>query len=382
MKKLFFLYLFIFYSFLIVYANYMDIGDLEVRYLSLNYPITFIEDIFLNFLGNSNLSLRAPSLILSIFSIFLYYQISKKYLKKEFDVYLSVILFSLMPGFIIASLLFNKSIYLIFLTLIFIYSFLYYRFYSYIFLLLFTVTDYSFISLYLGLIFYSIYKKNTKFLIYSIFLMMINANYFQYDINGKPTGHFLDIILVYFSIFSPFIFIYFIYSLIKILKNPTLLWFISTSGLLFSFLLSFRQRIKIDDFAPFVIVAVVFMISIFMHEYRLRLRYFRPFYRKIGYFLLLSVVLFDILILSSKYYLDKNIVTQFNYSYKISQKLKQKNINYIECKDKLFCQKLYFYGLKKGDKYLLEFDKTQKKVSISHNHKKIDEFYVSKLNKK
>jgi len=382
MKKIFYLYFLVYYNFLFFYGSNMDIGDLEIKYLYCNYPITFIENIFLYFFGHSNFILRLPSLLLSIFSIFLYYQISKKYLKKELDIYFSVILFSLMPGFMIASLLFNKSIYLIFLTLIFIYSFLYYRFYSYIFLLLFTIADYSFISLYLGLIFYSIYKRDTKFLIYSIFLLMINANYFQYDINGKPSGHFLDIILVYFSIFSPFIFIYFIYSLIKVFKTPTLLWFISSWGLLFSILLSFRQRIKIDDFAPFVIVAVVFMVSIFMHEYRLRLQIFRPFYRKIGYFLLFSIILYDIFIFSSKYFLDKSIVNQFKYSSEIATKLKIYNINNISCKDKLFCKKLYFYGLTKGNKYYLYFDKNSKKVSISHNHKKFIDFYVSKLNKK
>jgi len=382
MKKIFYIYFFIFYLFLIVYANYMDIGDLEISYLSLNYPITLIENSFLYFFGNSNLSLRMPSIILSVFSIFLYYQISKKYLKKEFDIYLSVILFSIMPGFIIATLLFNKSIYLIFITLMFLYSFLYYRFYSYIFLLLFTIADYSFISLYLGLIFYSIYKKDTKFLIYSIFLLMINANYFQYDIHGKPNGYFMDIILVYFSIFSPFIFIYFIYALFKTFKKPTLLWFISTWGLFFSILLSFRQRIKIDDFAPFIIISVVFMISVFMHEYRIRLNVFRPFYRKIAYLLLFSIILFDILILSSKYFLEKSIVTQFNYTYDIYTNLKRYNINNISCKDKLLCKKLYFYGLKKGNKHILAFDMKTKKVSISHNHKKFLNFYVSKLNKK
>ena len=217
----------------------MDIGSLEVEYLNKNYPISILENTILSIFGNDNLSLRLPSLILSIFSIFLYYKISQKYLKKANDVYLSTFIFSLMPGFIIASLLFNKSIYMIFLVLLFIYTFLYHRFYSYTLLLLYAILNYSFISLYMGLIFYSIYKKDTKFLIYSILLLAINANYFNYDIKGHPKGHFVDVVLVYFAIFSPFVFTYFIYSLIKVLKKPTLLWFISSWGLLFSFLFSF-----------------------------------------------------------------------------------------------------------------------------------------------
>jgi len=381
MKKIFYLYFLVYYLFLFFYANYMDIGNLEVNYLSKNYPITYIENIFLSF-GHTNLLLRLPSLLLSIFSIFVYYKISQKYLKKEKDIYFATIIFSLMPGFIIASLLFNKSIYLIFLVLIFIYTFLYYRFYSYLFLLIFSVTDYSFISLYLGLIFYSIYKKDTKFLIYSIILLGINANYFNYEIGGHPRGHFLDVISIYFAIFSPFVFIYFLYSLIKMFKIPNLLWFISSWGLLFSLLLSFRQKIKIDDFAPYVIVSVVFMISIFIKEYRVRLKIFRPFYRNLFVFLFSSLILFDFILLSTPYFFNNKIFTQFRYSKNIVTILKNNNINYIRCNNTTLCKKLYFYGIKKGNKYFLCFDKNSKKVSILHNNKLLYNFYVSKVNKK
>jgi len=374
------IYFVVYYLFLFYYASNLHIGDLEVEYLSKNYPITYIENIFLYLFGKSDFTLRLPSLILSIVSIFLYYQISKKYLKKQTDIYFSLIIFSLMPGFIIASLLFNKSIYIIFLVLLFIYAFLYYRFYSYILLLIYTIADYSFISLYLGLVFYSIYKKDTKFLIYSLFLLMINANYFNYDIKGHPRGHFIDLLGIYFAIFSPFVFIYFIYSLFKTFKKPTLLWFISSWGLLFSIILSFRQRIKIDDYAPFVIVAVVFMVSTFFSDYRVRLKIFRKAYRVLFSFLFLSLVLFDIVLFSLKF-LDLKIINQFKYSKEIAVYLKNKNINEIYCKNNKFCKKLYFYGLEKGDKFYIFFDKTSKKVSISHNHKKIYENYVSKLNK-
>jgi len=380
MKKIFYLYFLFYYSFLLLYANYMDIGDLEINYLSKNYPITYIENIFLS-LGHTNLLLRLPSLILSIFSIFLYYKISQKYLKKEKDIYLSTIIFSLMPGFIIASLLFNKSIYLIFLVLFFIYSFLYYRFYAYVLLLVYSIVDYSFISLYLGLIFYSIYRKDSGFLVYSIVLLGINANYFNYKIDGYPQGHFLDVISIYFVIFSPLVFIYFLYALVKIYKKPTLLWFISSWGLLFSILLSFRQKIKIDDFAPFVIVAVVFMIEVFFKDYRVRLKIFRFRFRLLFIFLFLSLLFFDLLLLSSVYILDHKIVTQFCYSRQISTKLEKLNINKIYCNDKKLCKKLYFYGIKKGKIYYLHWNKHTKKVSISHNNRKIYNFYVSKLNK-
>jgi len=378
-KQFFYLYFIFYYLFLAIYANYMDIGDLEIAYLSKSYPITLIENIFLSF-GNNNFLLRLPSLLLSIFSVFLYYKISQKYLKKTKDIYFSTIIFSLLPGFLMASLLFNKSIYLIFLVLIFLYSFLYFRFYSYLILLSLTIVDYSFIVLYMGLIFYSIYKRDTKFLIYSVFLLAINANYFHYAIGGKPQGHFIDILLIYFAIFSPFVFVYFLYSLIKIGK-PNLLWFISSWSLLFSILLSFRQRIKIDDYAPYVIISVVFMVYIFFSDYRIRLKIFRPFYKKLFIFLFSSLIIFDLFLLGSPYIIDKKIVSQFRYSKKIADFLKQRNIDFISCNNAKLCKKLYFYGVKKGNNYYLKFNRKEKKVSISHNHKKIYTFYVSKLNK-
>ena len=91
--------------------------------------------------------------------------------------------------------------------------------------------------------------------------------------------------------------------------------------------------------------------------------------------------MFDIFILSSKYFLDIKILEQFKYSKEIALFLKSKKIDKIYCNNKKICKKLYFYGLEKGDKYLLNYNKTTKKVSISHNNKTLYSFYVSKINK-
>jgi len=376
------IYFLFYYSLLFWYAINLNIGDFEVLSLQNSNLINYISNFFFSLFGKTNFSLRLPSLIFSFFSIILYYKIAKFYLKSEREVNFTLIIFSLMPGFIIASLLYDKSIYLIFLTLLFIYTFLYYRFYSYILLALYTLFDYSFISLYFGLIFYSIYKKDTKFLIYSLILLMINANYFHYDIGGHPRGYFIDAFVVYLSIFSPFVFIYFLYAIFKMIKKPTFLWFISFFALLFSIILSFRQKIKIDDYAPFVIVSVIFMIKIFISDYKIRLKIFRKPFKILFVFLFLSLITFDILLLSSRYFINKKIVTQFNSSQEIAHFLKKHKIDNVYCSDKTFCKKLYFYGLKKGGKYYLIFDKRSKKVSILHNKVKLYDEYVSKLNKK
>jgi len=375
-------YFIIYYIFLILYGLNLNVGTFEIYYLEHNYLINHISNFLFAIFGKNNFSLRLPSIIFSFFSILLYKKIADYYFKSIKEVNLTIIIFSLIPGFLIASLLYNKSIILIFLTLLFIYTFLYYRFYSYIFLIIYAFIDYSFISLYFGLIFYSIYKKDTKFLIYSLFLLMLNANYFNYDINGHPEAHFLNLLIVYFSIFSPFVFVYFLYSILKTFKTPNLLWFISSFSLFFSILLSFRQKIKIDDYAPFVIISIIFMIKVFLNDYRVRLKIFRKPFKILFIFLFGSLISFDVLLFSSKYFLHKQIVTQFNYSKEIATFLKEHNITEIQCSDKIFCKKLYFYGIKNGNKYYLIFDKKREKVSILHNKVKLYEEYVSKLYKK
>ncbi len=366
MKRLFYVYIIIYFAFLILYASFLDIGNFEVSYFYKPYIYSYVENSFFYLFGRSDLILRLPSIILSFFSIILYYKVSQKFLKKQNDIYFSVFLFSLMPGFIMASLLFNKSIYLIFCVLLFLYLFLYHRFYSYIVLLLYTILDKSFISLYLALIFYSIYKKDGKFLFYSIFLFMLNANYFDYKISGLPRGYFVDVLFVYFAIFSPFVFIYFIYTLLKRAKNPTILWFISVFALFFSILLSFRQRIKIDDYAPFVVISVVFMSAVFLSDYRVRLKIFRKNYRILFVVLFSSLIVFDILMLLGPYFFTNKIFTQFRHSRHVALFLKKHKINYVYCNNKDFCNKLYFYGIKKGNKYYIKYNKTTQKVSISH----------------
>ena len=375
------LYFIIYYLFLFYYASNLHIGDFEIDVLSTNSFLATFENYVLSIFGRSDFVLRLPTILLSIVSLFLYYKISQRYLKKEKDIYFSLIVFSLMPGFILATLLFNKSIYIIFLLLLFLYTFFYYRSFSYLLLLFYTMVDYSFISLYLGLIFYSIYKKDNRLLIYSLFLLMINANYFNYEIKGHPRGHFADILGIYFAIFSPLVFLYFLYSLLKMIKTPSILWFVSSWGLLFSILLSFRQKIKIDDFAPFVIIAVVFMIATFFKDYRIRLKIFRTPYKILFVTLLGSLILFDIFLLLSPYLFDFKLTSQFRYSKEISTHLLRKGFNYLYCNNRRLCKKLYFYGVKKGKNYYLFFDKNSKKVSISHNNRKIYSFYVSNLNK-
>jgi hypothetical protein len=99
----------------------------------------------------------------------------------------------------------------------------------------------------LGLVFYALYYKNINFFILNLVLLSINLYIYGTDIGGYPTGHFLDALGVYAAIFSPIVFVYMVYVLYRVYlsKDYDIVWFISTTTLIFSLLLSLRQRVHI-----------------------------------------------------------------------------------------------------------------------------------------
>lgn len=216
------------------------------------------------------MALRFPSLITGFLSVILFYKIAQINLKKEREIVFATYIFMLIPGMIISSVIVNKSVYLIFLTLLFIYTYEKKRIFSYILLMSYVFIDKSLISLYLALIFYSVYKKDTKFLIFSLILLAVNANYFEYKIHGKPKGYFMDLFGTYFLIFSPLVFVYFLYALYKnLFYKKDLIYFISATAFFLSLILSFRQRIKIDDYAPYTLAFILNMVDVFLNLIKL-----------------------------------------------------------------------------------------------------------------
>jgi hypothetical protein len=280
---------------------------------------------------------------------------------------------------IISSVIVNKSVYLIFLTLLFIYTYEKKRIFSYILLMSYVFIDKSLISLYLALIFYSVYKKDTKFLIFSLILLAVNANYFEYKIHGKPKGYFMDLFGTYFLIFSPLVFVYFLYALYKnLFYKKDLIYFISATAFFLSLILSFRQRIKIDDYAPYTLAFILNMVDVFFKSYKVRLPKFRRNYKVLFIFLFASLITFDILLFFNKYTPAKKLSFSFYVVKPLVKILKNKKIDYIYCNNKKLCTILNFYGINLGKKYYLYYYKDS--VSIFHNKKLLLKLNVSKLN--
>ncbi|GAX88073.1 conserved hypothetical protein [Lebetimonas natsushimae] len=370
----------IFYFFLLFYSiNYLSFSFVEIDGIH-HFPLlNHILNISFLLFGKNDFALRLPSLFTGFLSVILFYKIAQIKLKRDKERIFATYIFMLIPGMIISSVIVNKSVYLIFLTLLFIYTYEKIRIFSYVLLILYIFIDKSLISLYLALIFYSIYKKDTKFLIFSLILLAVNANYFEYKIHGKPKGYFIDLFGTYFLIFSPFVFVYFLYALYKnLFIKKDLIYFISATAFFLSMILSFRQRIKIDDFAPYTLAFVINMVNIFLKSYKVRLPKFRKFYKLLFIILFSSLIIFDVALFLNKYTPVRNLSYSFYFIKPLADYMKNKKIDYIYCKNEKLCKVLNFYGIKLGNKYYL--NSSRYNVSIFHNKKLIMKIDVSKLN--
>jgi len=377
MKNLFWPLIFLYYIFLYWYGvNFLSFSIFEVESLE---KFWILNTIF-EYIPKNDYFLRLIPITFSFLSLILYLNISKFYLKEKYQ-YFSALTFLFLPGFLISSIILNKAIFLIFETLLFIYIFKKKEILGYIFLTLIVFSDYSLVALYFSLIFYAIYKKNTKLLIFVLLLLTINANYFNYVIKGKPRGFFIDVFGTYFLIFSPFVFVYFLYTIYKgFFYKKDIIFFIGVGSFLISLLLSFRQRIKIDDFAPFVLPYIIYMNKIFLSSYKVRLKKFRFPYKLLFVFLFSSMLFFNIFFLFSSDKLIYNLKKDFYFIKPLSLFLKKHHIEKVTCNNKFLCNALNFYGISEGNEFYISYSKSKNKVSIFHNKKLLYNISVSKLN--
>jgi len=380
MKKAVFYSILVFYLFLLWYSCvYLGFSIVDVKGIE---RFRFLE-IFFHYLfsiDKNDCLLRLPGVTLSLINIALFYKLSGFYLKKEKDKLFAVLIFAFLPANIISAVVINKAVYIIFLTLLFIYLHYKNRYVSFIYLSFLVFIDYSFISLFFGLIFYAIYKKDNLLLILSLIFLALNANYFHYDIGGKPSGHFLDVFGIYFLIFSPFVFIYFLYALYKgvLDKKKDVMFFISFYAFLISILLSFRQHIRIEDYAPFSVFYVMYMVRYYLHSYRVRLKPFRKFYKLLFAVLLGSLLIFDVLLFVNTHTPAKKLTENYYVIKPMIKLLRKEKIDNLYSNNRYLMEVLKFYGFKEGKSFYIDYNK--KNISILHKNRIILRIDVSKLN--
>ncbi len=361
--------------FLVLETNSISISANEAQIFFDGTSAThYVSHLFIGLLGQNDLALRLPFIILNILSLFLIYKIGKLFLKRKIDRIFSVAIFALLPGINSSAILVNSSALVIFLTLLFIYLYMYdYKITSYAVLVFVLFVDNSFSILYLSLIFYAMSRKNNKLLIFSLILFGISMYMYGFDSGGKPKGYFVDTLGLYAAIFSPFLFLYYIYSLYRILikEDKNLLWYISFVAFAFSLLLSIRQRVYLEDFAPFTTLAIPLMVGVFFNSYRVRLPKFRKWHKSVAVFVLLFLMLNTFLTFVNKplYPLFKNPKRHFAYKNQIvkelANELKSKKLYKINIINTKLAKRLKFYGItNSGDKILVQNSFDTKKTDM------------------
>jgi len=381
-----------------VLVLFLEISELSISYheAEMLYGkfsfLQFIEKTSLSLFGQNDLAFRLPMIILHILSLVLLYEISKTYLRYDRDRLWLMLVFVLLPGVTSSAILVDSAGMIIFGLLLFIY--LYKKvsqFYIYLLLSSFVLIDGGFLYLFFSLIFFALYIKDRYFLLFNICAFLLSFYIYGINTQGLPEGYFLDVIGLYCAIFTPIIFIYIFYISYRryLTKEIDILWFISSITLLVSLLLSFRQRIDIEDFAPYIIVAFPLAAQTFSASYRVRLKMFRTKYKTVFIISVVFLLLNSFIVLFNKYlYLildepQKHFAYKMHVAKELSKKLKDKNINCVMT-DARMQKRLKFYGISKCQEYVLGEKSINKRnfisMTINYNNKVIYNTSVTKIN--
>lgn len=338
--------------------SYYEADILINQKTPLHYLVKFSCDIF----GYNDFGLRVPFLVMHVMNILLIYFISKSILKKPHDSLLVVVVFILLPGINASALVVNEASTAILFTLLFVWCWQKEFFlHAYLLLVVALGIDNSFVILYLSLFFYAIMKKENLLLILSLLLFSLGMYLYGFDSGGKPKGYFLDTMGVYSAVLSPFLFLYYIYTLyrIAIKEDKHILWYISFGSFVFTLIFSLRQRLMLEDFLPFAIIAIPLMVKVFLNSYRVRLPKFRKLHKIISVFVLSTLFISFLLIVTNKvlYLVGDNPQKHFAYKHNVAKELSSwlldKNVSKVHVDNERLALRLRFYGIENGMDYKL-----------------------------
>ncbi|HIC12966.1 MAG TPA: hypothetical protein EYO75_06310 [Sulfurimonas sp.] len=318
-------------------------------------------------------------ILFHLLSAILMYEISKRYIPLERNRLWLLLVFLLLPGVVSAAIIVNSAGMLIFGLLLFVYlSEKIPQRYLNVLLLLYALTDVSFIYLFLGLAVYYSMNKQKYNLVYVLALYMLTSYLYGFEVTGSPSGHFLDTIGIYSAIFTPIIFIYLFYALYKryFTSKLDMLWCISATALILSLVLSFRQRIPLENFAPYLIIALPLAAQSFISSYRVRLKVFRKRYKLAFVLSFIFLISNTLLVFFNKelYVFMQNPKNHFAYEMHVAKELsnilKERDILCLTTDEKMQTR-LKFYGVTKcKDILLVEKNiRAEKATSVTISYK-------------
>jgi hypothetical protein len=168
------------------------------------------------------------------------------------------------------------------------------------------------------------------------------------------------------------------------------LWYLGATAFVFSLIVSFRQQLKLEELAPYILVSTPLMVKTFLSSYRIRLREFRKKYRLL-LTVAMSLLLFSTLTIYMNKYLylvidkqHKHFVYKNHIVKELADGLKALNINAISTSNVNLQNRLKFYGIGKDLHTHLYTHKPfahSELVTISYIGVDVAHFYVTKLYK-
>ena len=393
---------FIFFSIILIDAVilFFQTSELSISYREaelLYGEFSFLQllvNTSLLFFGQNDFALRLPMIILHLLSIVLLNEISKKYIPSAKNRLWLILAFTLLPGVVSSSLIVNSAGLLIFGILLFAYVYERYSIkFIYLLLPIYAVVDAGFVYLFLGLITYYLFSKEKNGLLYNLSMFALSTYIYGFEAHGIPSGHFLDAIGVYAAVFSPIIFVYLVYSLYRgyLTDKMNLEWYIASTALLVSLMLSFRQRVSIEYFAPYLMLGLPLAAQTFISSYRVRLKMFRTGYKAIFIVSFILLALNTVVVFFNKdlYLLIENPKKHFAYDMHVAKELAEQ----LKSKD-IYCVKtdiknqirLKFYGILSCEEYKLVENRflteNNSDVTISYKNIVLYSANVTKLNNK
>ncbi|MCE3047178.1 hypothetical protein [Helicobacter kayseriensis] len=342
------------------------------------YPYIFAR-LFLDLFGYNDFALRLPFLFVHLCNIILIFSLSQSYLKHPTDSLLCATVYAFLPGIDITAIFVGKSVFILFFVLMLCY--LHLKQYKSLFFILCTlasVIDFSFSVIFLALFLHAFRFKHNKTLIFSLCGFSLNMYFFKLPIGGSPDGHFLDTLGLLALLYSPFLFIYFVYTLYRgiIKKENNLMLYISSTSIAFSLLLSLRQEVDLLSFLPLSAVGLPIAIKDFLHNIRLRLPNFRRTYTRRFYAVLIPLICEVVILFGNKFLfiLDpkRHFLSNFYFAKELAYTLKSQQIQELQTYPSLQRQ-LLFYGINHSSSPTLQ-ESRQGKIKIDYLGKTVKSY--------
>ena len=315
----------------------------------------------LSLFGQNDYALRMPMIAIHLLSVVLLYVTSKPYVKRNSDRLWLVLVYVLLPGVISAALVVNCAG-IVILALYFL-LYLYQKESPLLPLALIAMLGLNgaFIWLYFAIFVYALKNSNKFYMVFSTLLFFTAYYLYGFDTMGRPSGHFLDTLGLYATIFSPVVFVFLVYTLYRkmVVKEYDITLYIAGVVFVVSLLLSFRQWIYIENFAPYMMLLLPLAAQTFFNSYRVRLRVFRGKYRlmlSIG-FGILAIHFFVLLFNKGLYLFIENPHKHFAYDTHIvkelSTQLKTSDIYCVTAESEKMQLRLRFYGISMCEEQVL-----------------------------